>query len=482
MGELAMRVQCQILSEDERNKIHEESIRILEKVGVKFLSKRALKILRDNGASVDSDSGIVKIPAEMVEQALKTAPRSFFLGSRVPSRDVVLPRPVAGYVLDMGGVFTRDFHSGERRYATLQDNADSMRVFDESPLASVVWPHSLAGGDTAQSDAIRLITSCFKNCSVHVQDEFDNPREVPYIIEAMAAILGSEDAVRERKLFSVVYCTLAPLVHEGDMCDAYLDLVEFEAPIVIFPMPCSGSTGPSSMFSNIAMGNAEALSSLVIFQMAHPGTPLVFGDASGSTDFATGSFLEGSPEMVLQTAARAEMAQFYGLPTTQQGCTTDANEPGPQAVLEKLLTTLPLVLNGTDLIQGPGALDTSSTLCLEQIVVDEEIAGVCKRLREGVDFSDAKNYFDDIAEVGPGGHFMMQRSTLKACRSDEFYVPSLCDRHSFESWTELGKPGLYSRARERVEEILAGPQRHPLPDDVIGKLDDIVRRADKELN
>jgi len=477
-----MRVQCQILSEDERHKIHQESIKILEQVGVKFLSKRALKILRENGARIDQETGIAKIPAEMVEQALKTAPKSFLLGSRDPSRDVVLPRPTAGYVLDMGGVFTRDYHTGERRYATLQDNADSMRVFDESPLASVVWPHSLAAGDKPESDAIRLITSCFKNCSLHVQDECDSPRDVPYLIEAMAAILGSEDAVRERKLFSVVYCTLAPLVHEGEMCDAYLDLVEFEAPIVIFPMPCAGSTGPASMFSNIAMGNAEALSSLVIFQMAHPGTPLIFGDAAGSTDFATGSFLEGSPEMVLQTAARAEMAQFYGLPTTQQGCTTDAKEPGPQAVMEKLLTTLPLVLNGTDLIQGPGALETSATLCLEQIVVDEEIAGMCKRLREGVDFSDTKNYFDDIAEVGPGGHFMAQRSTLAACRSDEFYVPSLSDRHTFESWEELGKPDIYSKARERVEEILAGPQRTPLSDDVIGKLDEIVRKADEELN
>jgi trimethylamine--corrinoid protein Co-methyltransferase len=112
----------------------------------------------------------------------------------------------------------------------------------------------------------------------------------------------------------------------------------------------------------------------------------------------------------------------------------------------------------------------------------EKLSGVCKRLREGVDFSDSKNYFDDIAEVGPGGHFMMQRNTLAACRSDEFYVPSLCDRHTFESWVELGKPDLYSRAREWVEEIFSAPQKAPLPDDVIGKLDEIMRRADEELN
>ena len=171
-----------------------------------------------------------------------------------------------------------------------------------------------------------------------------------------------------------------------------MDLSEFEIPILVFPMPCAGSTGPASLFSNIAMGNAEALSAVVLFQMAHPGTPLIYGDASGSTEFATGGFLEGSPEMVLQSAARGEMARFYGLPNTQAGCLTDAKAPGPQAVMEKLITTLPLVLSGADYIQGPGALETSGTLCLEQIVVDDEIARLCKRLRDGIDTSDCQRF------------------------------------------------------------------------------------------
>jgi trimethylamine--corrinoid protein Co-methyltransferase len=294
------------------------------------------------------------------------------------------------------------------------------------------------------------------------------------------AILGSEQAIRDRKLFSVCYCTLAPLVHEEHMCDAYLDLVEWEAPILIFPMPCAGSTGPGSLFSNIVLGNAEALSSLVLFQMAHPGTPLIFGDASGSTEFSSGGFLEGSPEMVLMTGARGEMARFYGLPNTQAGCLTDAKEPGPQAVMEKMLTTLPLVLGGVDMVQGPGALETSGTLCLEQIVVDDEIAGLCQRMRDGIDMSDSKDYFEDIEAVGPGGHFLMQESTLRACRSPEFHRVELSDRNTYERWSDLGRPDMYGRARDRVEEILAEPPADPLPDDVIGKLDEIIARIEAE--
>ena len=265
------------------------------------------------------------------------------------------------------------------------------------------------------------------------------------------------------------------------MCDAYLELTGYEVPICIYPMPCAGSTGPASLFSNIVMANAEGLSALALFQMAKPGTPIIFGDACGSTDFRTGSFLEGSPEMVLQTGARGEMAKFYGLPNELAGCLTDAREHGPQAVMEKFLTTLPLVLNGTDLIQGPGALETSNMMSLEQIVVDDEIASLCRRFRAGVDSSTAKNYFEDIAAVKPGGHFLARPNTRRACRSDEFSLPALCDRSNNHQWMTLGQPDMYKKARSKVEEILSSPLKNPLSDDVIGKLDEIVRKADHML-
>jgi trimethylamine--corrinoid protein Co-methyltransferase len=120
-------------------------------------------------------------------------------------------------------------------------------------------------------------------------------------------------------------------------------------------------------------------------------------------------------------------------------------------------------------------------MTLEQIVVDDEIACLCKRLKDGVDMSEAKNYFEDIQEVKPGGHFLDRPSTIAACRSDEFFMPQLFDRNTFEQWVELGRPDVYDKAQKKVEEILASPQQNPLPDDVIGNLEDIMRRADEEL-
>ncbi len=220
------------MSEDEQLRVHERSIDILEKVGIKFLSDKALKILETNGAKVDYGEKLARISREMVDQALKTSPKSFVLGARNPEFDVAHPSEHTGYVLDCGGVFTYDYKSGERRYSTLKDCEQAFRVFEEMSLGSYVWPHSAPDLEKTHpnSSQVMLDLSSLMWTSKHVQDELTDPREVPYMIEGMKAILGSEEAVKERKIYSVCYCTLAPMTHDGGMSEALIDLSEFEIP------------------------------------------------------------------------------------------------------------------------------------------------------------------------------------------------------------------------------------------------------------
>ena len=477
-----MKLTCQFLSDNEKNRIHEDSLKILSEVGVKFASDRALKILSENGAAIDKDKKIAKIPAEMVSQALKTAPKSFVLGARNPEFDFPMPSSYTGYTLDGAATFVTDFKTGKRRRALSQDLIDSLRIFEEMPLAAIAWPSVQCDDVPQKSGEIHTTLISFINSSKHIQNELHHPREIPYLIEALSAILGGEDAIKARKIFSVVYCTVPPLTHVGDMCDAYLDLVKYHVPILPYPMPAAGSTGPASLYSDVTIANAESLSSLVLFQMTEPGTPIIYGHAAGITNFSLGTFLEGAPESTLINGALGELAHFYGLPNTQAGCLTDANLPGAQSIMEKTLSTLPLVLSGADVVQGTGELNTSQLLLLEQIVVDHEIACMCKRFKDGITVSDDKDYFNDIVEVKPGGHFLSQPKTVEACRSNEFYAPMLCDRNTYEDWMAAGEPHMYTKAREQVSRILASPQKNPLPDNIIATLEEIMQRAEMELD
>jgi trimethylamine--corrinoid protein Co-methyltransferase len=265
------------------------------------------------------------------------------------------------------------------------------------------------------------------------------------------------------------------------MMDAYIELGSLDMPVMTLPMPVTGTTGPISLFGNICVANAEALSTIIVCQLAHPGRPVIYSSATGTMDLRNGAFMGGTPEMGLMSAALAEMGRFYGLPATSAGCTSDAREAGPDAVLEKVITTIAPVLGRSDIIVGFGEVESDQLLILEQIVVDNEIAHFCERVFQGVDVCPEKVLTEDIVALGPGGNFLTRRSTRNLARSGEIYFSGLLDRHTQEQWLKLGKPGLYSNARKKVEEILAGPLQDPLPGDVTGELEQILSNADRQI-
>ncbi|MCX8063222.1 MAG: trimethylamine methyltransferase family protein, partial [Anaerolineales bacterium] len=280
-----MRLSTQILNIEEQQRIHQQSLRILAEVGVRFHGERALPLLRANGAKVDEDRGIAYLPIEMVEQALQTAPKSFVLGARNPLYNFPLPSLQSRYAMDGTGSFMMDFYTGERRYGIARDIADAMRVFQYADLGVMAWPPVCASDAPAHSRPLHEFFTMIQYTSKHAQHELHTVKQVPYLIEGLEAVVGSAQALRENNWFSLIYCPVAPLTHDGEMLDAYLELGEAGLPVMIMPMPVNGTTGPASLFSNIALANAETLSAIVIFQLAHPGRPLIYSSATGTIDF-----------------------------------------------------------------------------------------------------------------------------------------------------------------------------------------------------
>jgi len=476
-----MRFEGSVLATADRERVHEESLRILAEVGVRIHGSLALPVLDGAGAAVDRDTGIARISRDLVEQALKGLPRAFTLGARNPVHDFALPSPVTRFAMDGTATYVLDFETGERRYGSRRDNAEALRIFGEIDLGVMAWPPVSASDAPPSSRVVHEFLEMGAACSKHGQHEVHTREQVPYIAAGLAALAGGEEELRSRHPYSVIYCPVAPLTHDGPMLDAYLELGRLDLPVMVMPMPVCGTTGPARLFANVCLANAEALSAMVIFGLANPGRPMIYSSATGITEFHTGAFLGGTPEMGLMSAALVSMGRFYGLPSTAAGCTSDAHEPGAEAVLDKLVTTLPPVLAGADIVIGIGELESDQTLALEQLLVDEEIARLCLRIAEGIDAPAGGELHDDIVEVGPGGNFLGNLSTRAATRSGEFVRTSLLDRHGHAAWLELGRPSMYRRARERVAAILAAPPVDPLTDAARDALDEILAAADREL-
>ena len=135
-----MKLTAQVLSDDEKQQIHEQSLRILFEVGVRFHGDKAPALLQLNGARIDPESGIAHIPGEMIEHALASAPREFTLGARNPKFNYPLPSSVTRYAMDGTGAFMVDFATNERRYGEGRDIVDALRIFQEADMGVMAWP------------------------------------------------------------------------------------------------------------------------------------------------------------------------------------------------------------------------------------------------------------------------------------------------------------------------------------------------------
>jgi trimethylamine--corrinoid protein Co-methyltransferase len=116
---------------------------------------------------------------------------------------------------------------------------------------------------------------------------------------------------------------------------------------------------------------------------------------------------------------------------------------------------------------------------MEMAVVANEIVGMASRIAKGIEVNDETLAVDVIREVGPGGHFLSHKHTLKWV--GDAYMPTLFDRTSEVTWAKAGKRQIYEIAREEAKKILREHVPEPLPRDVQQKISDIVKKAEKEL-
>ena len=124
------KLRLDVLTPAEVQKIHDATLHIIEHVGVRFPSAKALDVWEAHGASVDRASMVVRAKPTLIEEALKKAPPKYNLCARDPQQDLPLDGNHVFVGTDGCGIEIIDIHSGERRTSCLQDVGEVARVAD----------------------------------------------------------------------------------------------------------------------------------------------------------------------------------------------------------------------------------------------------------------------------------------------------------------------------------------------------------------
>ena len=454
--------QYKPLTEEQVRRIHEASLTVLERTGIRVDNEEVLALFRKGGAWVDGNR--VRISCAMVEEAVDELPSRVLLAGRDPAHDLLLEdkRVYAG----TGGSPTQVLEPGAEtvRPGTLSDMADLVRLTDAlEHVDFIVIP--LYPTDVPKEDVPvnRFYTSLI-NTTKHVMGGMDSVRGAEQVLKMGVRIAGSLEALQERPFISCITSWMVSPLHLDDwVTNILLYWCGHGLPLVLSSAPMAGSSAPVTLAGTLVQLNAEQLSGIVLTQLVRPGTPVLAGYIPGVADMRTGGYLGGAVEFGMMQAAAAQMAHFYGVPIYGSGGMTDSKLPDQQAGYEKMATLLLAAMGGCNYIHhAVGMITNMNSVSLEQAVIDDELVGMVMRVLRDIDVTDEMLAVEAIERVGPGGHFLMDHHTIQFMRSELFF-PKVGDRRDRALWEEEGKLDTRARAAARAEWLLREHQPPGLP-------------------
>lgn len=466
------------LTNGQLEQIHEASLTILARTGLRFSSPAAVAYFRQAGARVSGDH--VYLERDLIDACLKQAPAQYTLHARNPQNSVTIGGDSCAVMPGGGPPYVRDLE-GQRRPGTLADVENFARLSAISPEVHVMARKAVEAQDVP-------VPLRHLECWRSILTLTDKPgqsgfvggqAEAEDVLAMLALVFGGEAAIDGKP---VAHCSVnanSPLLYDTPMLESLIAFARYGQPILVSPFVMAGVTGPTTLAGALAQHNAEVLAGITLVQLIRPGTPVLYGTASSNVDLRNANPAIGSPESAISIAICAQLARHYNLPCRGGGALTDSPLPDAQSNYERMFTLLISILSGVNfLMHGLGILESYLTLSYEQFVIDLDLLGMVRHLAQPFDISAETLALDTIHMVGPGGHFLEAAHTLRHYRQAHF-MPHISLRQPFEQWAAAGAKDATQRANERCREMLASYVQPPIDSKIIDQLDNFIeqRRA-----
>lgn len=466
-------IQFARLSPPQREKIHNASLQILERTGVRLYDQEAIDLLKKAGAFI-VEGNRAYVPASLVEKALNTVPKRLSLYDRHGKPVIPLEGNRCHFGPGSDCLYIRDHRTGERRKSRLEDIAEAMIVCDALPkidfVMSMFHPSDV---DAAVADRYQMEVMLNHTTKpiIFVTNEFSG---CPDAVEMAEVVAGGVEALRHKPFIACYINVTSALRHNAESLQKLLYLADKGLPALYVPVVTGGIIGPVTTAGSLAMTNAATLLGLVLSQLKREGTPFIVPGFQGDAlDMRT----MVSPYCAPDTKGLAhEMAHFYNLPCYGEGGMSEAKLPDQQAAAEAALTLMAAALGGVNLVHDMGYLESGLCGSLVQLAICNEMVGWLEHFAAPLEINDETLALDLIDEIGPDGQFLDTPHTYVHYK--EQWYPELFERGNFDQWQDRGSKTLTERASDLIESLLAEHESEPLPKDMAEAISAIVRRAE----
>jgi trimethylamine---corrinoid protein Co-methyltransferase len=460
-----------VWDDDACRRVHEASLTVLARTGVDVKDDRARALYAAAGAAVDGRR--VRVPRELVEQALASAPRTWTLRPRGGTTTPLELRDGAGY-LGSGPdcLYVTDPDTGARRRAELTDVEAAARFVEALPnmdfAMSMALPADVANDVVDVTQFAAMLRGTRK--PIVVSSPFGG--ETLYTMHAMAAACG------EAESFACLAMTSPPLQLDDVCCTKALACADLDVPLVLAPSVSAGAQGPASLAACVAVANAEVLAGLVLHQIGKAGAPFVMGVGVGVMNMQSAVDVYNAPGVFLGNQAQLDLIRWYGLPSWHYAGHSDSKGLDEQWALELGVATILGALSRATLLHDVGYLESGLQSALEGLVLGDEVAGYARALLGELPVDDEALALAEIEAAGPGGNHLGTKMTRRHFR--DFWRASLIDQSTYDRWSAAGSPTLLERVRTRVAEIRAAGPSFTLDDDTQRRIAALAAGDDRD--
>jgi trimethylamine--corrinoid protein Co-methyltransferase len=459
-----------LLTQEQVERTHAASLEILENVGLLVRNEKARAIFSRHGCRVDAGTQIVRFPPAVVEKYRRMLPPTFTFFGRDPRYDRTLPQDGPIIITGSSAPDVIDPVTGRERRARSDDIARIAHLINELPAYDVFSISTLADDAPPGQFTLARLYPSLKHCLKPVRSTTKDMEDIQVIMRLLYTIAGSEAAYRAHPFVTHHYCpVVSPLTMDQLSTDAIIFFCEQGLPVYPSIVPNAGLTSPMSMAGTLAQGNAEFLAISVLMQMVREGSPTIYATLPTVADMRTGAYASGGIECGMLHMAFAQMARYYNVPCGGYIGLSNSKVNDAQSGFETGMSTVAGVLGGTNMLNMGGLLDALKVFDFAKAVIDDEIALMLKRLMRGITFDDDELALEVIAQVKPGGSFMMSPHTKKRMKG-EALLTRLADREAREVWEKRGSLDTQARAMQHVREILAHESTALFPAEVEARI------------
>jgi len=441
-------------------RIRDEAYQLMLKPGIKVQNAEARQLLAEAGADVNEETQVVRIPEQIVLKALETVPSVFHLYDYDGNPTVQYGGDAVHFDPGSSGISVLIPETLEHKTAETDDLLRVIKVAESLPQydaqSTAVVCHDVP---KELHDLYRLYLVMMYSKKPIVTGAFTN-QTVNAMIDMLAIFAGGRDNLRTKPRAIFDACPSPPLIWSNFGAGQLIELARAGVPAEIVSMPLAGAAAPVTLLGAVTQHAAECLSGITIHQLAHAGSPIVWGGAPAIFEMRKGGTPYGAIETAMIDSSYAQVGKALGLPTHTYLGATDAKILDMQAGMDSTMGFLVGALSGINMISGAGMLDSLLCQSPEKLVIDAEGIAMAKRLLEGMKIQSetlATEFFEGVNFKG--GDFLKQKVTMQLFQKEQHLPTKIIDRDSIRGWHAAGSLDTFERAKLQVTEILASYSR-----------------------